>query len=90
MSGDFKSLNMVFGCLSGSSFARSPNASWLDKMSATESYEQYLTIKAQELGISAWAGTLEFGLTNEAPEKVHLFALHENLSTDSKNKKDVG
>ncbi len=55
--GDHKSLSVLFDCLSGVHFAKGRQASWLDKMSASESYDHYLAIKAKELGVDLiWDG----------------------------------
>ncbi len=76
MRGDYKSLNMLFGCLSGVSFARASQPGWLDKMSSTTSYEHYLNIKAKEFGIERWHGQLELRNKEGCAERVFFFEQH--------------
>jgi len=73
MNGDYKSLNMIFGCLSGVNFARSSGSGWLDKMSSSTSYEHYLNIKGKELGVVCWSGKLVLKNPAGDPERVHFF-----------------
>ncbi|MDX1453087.1 MAG: hypothetical protein R3183_11065 [Oleiphilaceae bacterium] len=78
LEGDYKSLSVLFDCLSGLHFARNPRASWLDKMTAGESYQHYLSIKAKELGVQ-WQGTLVLCSPRRRIERAHIFDQHSNL-----------
>ena len=77
--GDFKSLMVLYNGLTGSSFARTQNSNWLNKMSATESYSHYLNIMAKELGVTHWEGRLTLSQAKKSPEKVFIFETHEAI-----------
>lgn len=79
--GDFKTLSALFADLSGLNFARGKRTSWLDKMSASESYETYLKIKAAEFGIARWEGKLELLRRDGSLERTHFFSTHQNLKS---------
>ena len=76
--GDAKPLNALFNDLSGLSFAKAKPSSggWLDKMSARESYQTYLSIKANEYKIKEWSGQLSLIDHEGQLERIHLFATH--------------
>ena len=87
--GDLKSLTALFNDLSGISFARSKTKpSWLDKMSATESYASYLNIKAAEYGLLKWTGTLFLLDKNGNVARAHIFGTHKKVTEDAHNKND--
>lgn len=73
LSGDLKSLRQTFNSLSGLAFKRTEQSNWLNKMTARESYAQYLHIMARELKVEKWDGLLQLVDHTDAPESAHLF-----------------
>ena len=88
--GDLKTLSALFNDLSGLSFAKGQASRWLEKMSATESYETYLRIKAVEFGISQWHGALVLCNKDGQAERVHFFDTHGQKLSKNKNLKQSG
>lgn len=86
--GDLKTLSALFNDLSGLSFAKGQASKWLEKMSATESYDTYLRIKAAEFGVSQWHGALVLCDRDGQAERVHFFDTHSETLTQKKNLKN--
>lgn len=83
--GDFKTLTALFNDLSGLNFAREKPSGWLQKMSATESYDNYLNIMAKEFQIEQWQGELILCSENLEHKRVHLFATHQTTSQQTED-----
>ena len=83
-----KEIFQVFDCLSGLSFGRGHESSWLNKMTAADAYLNYLRIKAKELGVDTWEGELMVVDELDKPVRVHFFETHQAV-TQSAAKKDV-
>lgn len=88
--GDVKSINSLFNDLSGLGFRNTQGGHWLDKMSAVESYQTYLNIKAIDLGVESWLGRLIVRAPNGSDERVHLFATHQKQLEQVSQKSQTG